>query len=49
MRTLEKLVAADIRIAALAAGSTIILDKEQLLKQATAEGTTLLGFNAARE
>ena len=49
MRTLEKLAAADIRIAALAAGSTIILDKEQLLKQATAEGTTLLGFNAARE
>ncbi len=43
-RTLEKLASADIRTAALAAQSTILLDKEHLLNDAADRGITLLGF-----
>ena len=44
MRTLEKLNAADIRTAAIAAGSTLLLDKANLLEKAKELKINLVGF-----
>ena len=43
-RTLEKLDAADIRTAAIAAGSTLLLDKAKLLEKAKGLKINLIGF-----
>ena len=46
-RTLKKLVESDIRTVALAADSTLILEKEKLLAEAECQGITILGFPVA--
>ena len=45
-RTLEKLAQAKILTAAVAVNSTILIEKEQLMKDAKDKGISLVGFDA---
>ena len=45
-RTLEKLAQAKILTAAVAVNSTILIEKEQLMKDAKDKGISLIGFDA---
>jgi len=45
-RTLEKLAQSKILTAAVAVNSTILIEKEQLIKDAKDKGISLVGFDA---